>query len=123
MITTSGFSVLARFTGKAGGIDDLHIAEYPGPLGIHETSEIEQNIANVLIERIVTGLTSTTGGTKIKSTAALDPKSIIFTGTAEGAAERHYRHRSVPHPGRPLLHHADGRTRRAGDQGGAPGQG
>jgi hypothetical protein len=83
VITTSGFSVLARFTGKAGGVDDLHIAEYPGPLGIHETPEIEQNIASVLVDRIVAGLTSHAGGITAKSTAAHDPGTIVFAGTAE----------------------------------------
>jgi hypothetical protein len=76
--------VLARFTGKAGGVDDLHIAEYPGPLGIHEAQEIEKNIAQVLVDRIVTGLTSTaTGGAKTKSAASRDPRAIVFSGTAE----------------------------------------
>jgi hypothetical protein len=83
VVTTSGFSVLARFTGKAGGVDDLQIAEYPGPLGIHEAQEIENNIAQVLVERIVTGLTATTGGAATKRAAAQDPRAIVFTGTAE----------------------------------------
>jgi len=82
--------VLARFTGKAGGVDDLHIAEYPGPLGIHEAQEIEKNIANVLVERIVTGLTSTTtAGTRTGSAASRDPRAIVFTGTAE-EVDRHF---------------------------------
>ena len=53
--------MLARFTGKAGGVDDLHIAEYPGPVGLHEADEIEKNITDVLVERIVSGLTSSAG--------------------------------------------------------------
>ena len=40
MVTTPGFSVLARLTGKAGGVADLRIAEYPGPVGIHDAKEI-----------------------------------------------------------------------------------
>ena len=75
--------MLARFTGKAGGIDDLHIAEYPGPLGIHEAPEIEKNIADVLVDRIVAGLTSKTSGARTASTASSDPRAIVFTGTAE----------------------------------------
>lgn len=82
-MTTTGFSVLARFTGKAGGVDDLHIAEYPGPLGIHETNEIQKNIAEVLVERIVTGLTSADGGARPRAQASRDPRAIVFTGTAE----------------------------------------
>ncbi|HEV7821780.1 MAG TPA: hypothetical protein VGO84_11420 [Burkholderiales bacterium] len=75
--------MLARFTGKAGGIDDLQIAEYPGPLGIHEAPEIEKNIADVLVDRIVTGLTSSTAGGARKSPAEHDPAAPVFTGTAE----------------------------------------
>ncbi len=81
--------MLARFTGKAGGVDDLHIAEYPGPLGIHDAPEIEKNIAEVLVERIVAGLTSRTTGATTKSTASADPRAIVFTGTAEGV-NRHF---------------------------------
>ncbi len=81
--------MLARFTGKAGGVDDLHIAEYPGPLGIHEAREIEKNIAEVLVDRIVTGLTSKAGGARTTSTAARDPRAIVFSGTAE-EVDRHF---------------------------------
>ena len=89
VITTSGFSVLARFTGKAGGIDDLHIAEYPGPLGIHEAPEIESNIANVLVDRIVAGLTANTAGATVQSAAPRDPRAIVCAGTVE-EIDRHF---------------------------------
>lgn len=75
--------MLARFTGKAGGVDDLHIAEYPGPVGLHEADEIEKNIADVLVERIVSGLTSSDGTAKSGISSARDPRAIVFTGTAE----------------------------------------
>ena len=44
VVTSTGFSLQARLTGKAGGIEDLRIAEYPGPLGIHSADEIERNV-------------------------------------------------------------------------------
>jgi hypothetical protein len=44
VLTITGFSALARFTGKAGGVPELRIAEYPGPLGIHDQTQIESNI-------------------------------------------------------------------------------
>ena len=75
--------MLARFTGKAGGVDDLHIAEYPGPVGLHEADEIEKNITDVLVERIVSGLTSSVGSARSGSQAARDPRAIVYTGTAE----------------------------------------
>ena len=81
--------MLARFTGKAGGVDDLHIAEYPGPVGLHEADEIEKNITDVLVERIVSGLTSSAGSARSGSQAARDPRAIVYTGTAE-EVDRHF---------------------------------
>ena len=75
--------MLARFTGKAGGVSNLSIAEYPGPLGIHEAAEIERNIGDVLIDRIVAGLTTVTGGGQTPAATARDPRTIVHTGTAE----------------------------------------
>jgi hypothetical protein len=48
VITTTGFSAQARFTGKAWGVEGLHIAEYPGPLGIHDANQIAQNVESTL---------------------------------------------------------------------------
>ena len=50
--------MLARLTGKSGGVEDLNIAEYPGPLGIHDPAQITKNIESDLIGKIVTGLTN-----------------------------------------------------------------
>ena len=75
--------MLARFTGKAGGIDDLHIAEYPGPLGIHEAAEIAANIAGTLADRVVAGLTAASASATPRSPATRDPRAVVFTGTAE----------------------------------------
>ena len=72
--------MLARLTGKSGGVEDLNIAEYPGPLGIHDPAQITQNIESDLIGKIVTGLTRGSG----EAAAALakrDPKDIVFAGT------------------------------------------
>lgn len=81
--------MLARFTGKAGGVEDLHIAEYPGPVGLHEADEIEKNITDVLVERIVSGLTSSAGTAKSGAQTARDPRAIVYTGTAE-EVDRHF---------------------------------
>lgn len=82
-MTTSGFSVLARLTGKAGGVEDLSIAEYPGPIGIHDAVQITQNIEQTLIARIVDGL-SRTGASADRSAKAgsRDQREIVFTGTS-----------------------------------------
>ena len=75
--------MLARLTGKAGGVADLRIAEYPGPVGIHDAKEIERNIGEVLIDQIVAALTSKeTNGTTVALRSA-DPGAIVFAGTTD----------------------------------------
>ena len=61
VVVTSGFNKLARFTGKAWGVEDLYVAEYPGPVGIHDLAEVERNVANTLVDAIVRGLTHERG--------------------------------------------------------------
>ena len=73
--------MLARLTAKAGGVDDLRIAEYPGPLGIHDRATIEANIAGVLVDRIVAGLTAVTERARTTTNAGAGAERIVFTGT------------------------------------------
>jgi len=82
VVTTTGFSVLARFTGKAGGVPELRVAEYPGPLGIHDQREIEKNIGGALIDQLVEGLTRESGGAA-SGAASRDPRAIVFSGSGE----------------------------------------
>ena len=88
VVTTTGFSVLARFTGKAGGVPELRVAEYPGPLGIHDQPQIEKNIGGALIDQIVEGLTHENGAAK-GGAAASDPRAIVFSGSGEEVS-RHF---------------------------------
>jgi hypothetical protein len=74
--------VLARLTGRSGGVEDLNIAEYPGPLGIHGPAQITRNIESDLIGKIVIGLTRGSGEAPA-SGARRNPKDIVFTGTPE----------------------------------------
>ena len=74
--------MLARLTGKSGGIEDLNIAEYPGPLGIHDPAQITQNIESDLVGKIIAGLTGGSGEAAAAS-AKRNPKDIVFTGTPE----------------------------------------
>jgi hypothetical protein len=82
VVTATGFSNLARHTGKSGGIADLRIAEYPGPLGIHNSAQIEQNIESTLIERIVAGLTQA-ADSAATTRDSIDPRAIVYSGTPE----------------------------------------
>ncbi len=83
VVTTTGFSLQAKLTGKAGGIDDLRIAEYPGPLGIHSGEKIERNIEATLIDRIVEGLTQAGASAVAAQSGVHDPRATVFSGSAE----------------------------------------
>ncbi len=89
VVTTTGFSLQAKLTGRAGGIDDLRIAEYPGPLGIHSAADIERNIEATLIPRIIEGLTGAAAATADAASAARDPRATVFSGTTE-EVNRHF---------------------------------
>ncbi len=80
VIATTGFSLLARLTGKSGGVTDLSVAEYPGPVGIHDSAQIAENIESVLIDQIVHGLTMGSGVLEATASAG-GPRDIVFTGT------------------------------------------
>jgi hypothetical protein len=81
VVTTTGFSTLARLTGLSGGVTDLRIAEYPGPLGIHGPEQIARNVGEALIGQIVDGLTRSRASAG--AAARRDPREIVFTGTEE----------------------------------------
>ena len=81
-MTTTGFSTLARLTGQSGGVPDLRIAEYPGPLGIHDAGQIATNIGEALIAQIVHGLTQAGAGSGAVAPRS-DPRAIVFTGSEE----------------------------------------
>ena len=84
VVTTTGFSTLARFTGKAWGVEDLRIAEYPGPLGIHDASQITNNVESSLLDGIVNGLTRAEGpGRAATAARSRNQRDIVCTGTAE----------------------------------------
>lgn len=82
VVTTKGFSALARFTGKSAGVEALGIAEYPGPVGIHDADEIARNIEQGLIERIVASLNGTDASRDGAAARVGDgPRAIVFRGT------------------------------------------
>ena len=73
--------MLARLTAKSGGVDDLRIAEYPGPLGMHDAATIANNIATVLVDKVVEGLTAATPDTRDTSSGAARAQRIVSRGT------------------------------------------
>ena len=56
VITTTGFTNIARAAGKAQGVTGLRVAEYPGAVGVHTEAVVEENVEKVLFERIVNEL-------------------------------------------------------------------
>ena len=90
VVATTGFSVLARLTGKSGGVAELRVAEYPGQIGMHDAAQIAQNVEQTLIGRIVEGLTrgGEAGGAGAESRER-DPREIVCTGSAEDVT-RHF---------------------------------
>lgn len=84
VVTATGFSTLARLSAKAGGVDGMRLAEYPGTLGNATPSTIEEKIKTVLIDQIVDGLTRPSAESESAAIgAAWDQRKIVFTGTLE----------------------------------------
>jgi hypothetical protein len=97
-VTTTGFSRLAQLTAKAGGVEDLRIAEYPGPLGIHDVDTVSRNVATVLIDAVVAGLTER-GDHAVGNARSTD--GIAFTGTADEVCD--YFHQQGWSDGLPIV--------------------
>ena len=57
VVTTTGFTNIAKAAAKAEGMADVRIAEYPGAVGVHADELVVKNVENVLFERIVAQLT------------------------------------------------------------------
>jgi hypothetical protein len=82
VIATSGFTTLARVLSKSSGIDNLRIAEYPGPMGIDTSAQIKEKLESRVFDAVVKGLTLS----EPKQRAAAAPQSrnpadIVFTGS------------------------------------------
>jgi hypothetical protein len=74
--------MLARLTGKSGGIKDMRIAEYPGPVALDEDAEIARKIATKLIDAVVQGLTEQgVDEGKEDAGSSWNPRKIVFSGT------------------------------------------
>ena len=80
VITTSGFTTLARILAKSTGIDNLRIAEYPGPMGIDNSAEMKAKLEQRVFDAVVKGLTEpeNTVPTRLGSR---NPADIVFTGS------------------------------------------
>ncbi len=88
VVTTTGFTNIARAAAKAEGMASLRIAEYPGAVGVHADELVVRNVESVLFQRIVDGLTkpaapssSSPRDTGIHGKTAAD--AIVYEGSFE----------------------------------------
>ena len=81
VVTTTGFTSIARAVGKSEGISDLRVAEYPGAVGVHPDALVVQNVEKVLFDRIVDELTRPRQGEERLAPEALGRSDeIVFEG-------------------------------------------
>lgn len=90
VITTSGFTTLARMLGMSSGIEGLRIAEYPGPMGIDDDARIGAKLEEHVVDAVVAGLTRSEGGGAAASAGAVrGGRDIVFSGTFD-EVERYF---------------------------------
>ena len=84
VITTTGFTNIAKAAGKAEGVSGLRVAEYPGAVGVHNEALVEKNVENVLFGRIIDELTKPRAGDdRIALGAVRRANEIVFEGSFE----------------------------------------
>lgn len=84
VITTTGFTKIARAVAKAEGMSDVRIAEYPGAVGVHAEDLVEKNVENVLFGRIVDELMrAPSAGASGTSETIGKAGEIVFEGSFE----------------------------------------
>ena len=84
VITTTGFTNIARAVAKAEGMAGLRIGEYPGAVGVHADELVVKNVEEVLFGRIVDCLTKPVAGEMPASSAAAGSAGeIVFEGSFE----------------------------------------
>jgi hypothetical protein len=82
VVTTTGFTTIAKSIGKSEGIANLRVAEYPGAVGVHPEELVDANVENVLFDRIIGELTQPRSvGSKETAVAGRPADDIVFEGT------------------------------------------
>jgi hypothetical protein len=91
VVTTTGFTNIARAVGKAEGVAGLRVAEYPGAVGVHPEALVEENVEKVLFGRIVEELTRPRSGESQEGLGASQrADQIAYEGTFD-AINEHFR--------------------------------
>ncbi len=84
-----GFAAQASAIGKADGILNLPIAEYPGNISLHSKEEVRKNVEEVVFDQVVEALTKIA----VETEAAVvepEPREVVFKGTFEEVNEHFY---------------------------------
>ena len=88
VVTTTGFTEIAKAVAKAEGMAGLRIAEYPGAVGVHPDELVIKNVEEVLFGRIVDGLTRPVSGRiPQSSTASRFGNKIVYEGSFDEVNE------------------------------------
>ena len=87
VVTTTGFTTIARAAAKAEGMANVRIAEYPGAVGVHAEELVVENVENVLFNRIVENLTQSVAGEASAATSTRRPDDIVYEGSFEDVNE------------------------------------
>jgi hypothetical protein len=91
VVTTTGFTTIAKSIGKSEGIANLRVAEYPGAVGVHPEELVNANVENVLFGRIIDELTKPRAAAVQEATAdGTGADDIVFEGTFDEINE-HFR--------------------------------
>lgn len=92
VVTTTGFTTIAKAAAKAEGLSDVRIAEYPGAVGVHPEELVVENVENVLFGRIVENLTRprAAGASAEPAANARRPDPVVFEGSFEDV-DAHFR--------------------------------
>ena len=92
-IISSGFLRQAEVVAKGLGLPDLAIAEFPGVPMTYSAEELRQQVEEVLLPRVIEGL-SKTAKTSVEEAAAPEPepRDIVFSGTLDQVQSYFYEH-------------------------------
>ncbi|MFC1990436.1 hypothetical protein ACFLVW_07825, partial [Chloroflexota bacterium] len=80
-VVCDGFSIQGSLTAAGLGMPNLPMAAYPGPVNLHSIDELEKNVAAVMIEQVVKGLTVQPEESKPSSEP--NPRDTVFKGTLD----------------------------------------
>ncbi len=91
-VIATGFLKQAEVIAKGLGLPDLAIAEFPGVPMTYGKEDFRRQVEEVLLPRIIDGLSKTqNGSTSIGIPAGPGPRDIVFSGTLDEVQEHFYR--------------------------------